>query len=104
WQDYVDETILLVNTTPLGMEPNIERSPVKEAEKSLLSDKICYDIVYTPFKTVFLQRAEKTRATTINELDMFIQQGNRSFELWTSKTYQVEQIHKELLKILSNGH
>lgn len=104
WQRYAREAALLVNTTPLGMQPNIEESPVKESEKHLLTGKICYDIVYTPLKTTFLRQAEEAGATTISGLDMFIQQGNRAFELWTGKTFPVERVREKLLEVLTNEH
>jgi shikimate dehydrogenase len=103
WQDYAKETALFVNTTPLGMSPKVQESPVKEAEKQLLSGKICYDIVYNPLKTVFLQRAEKVQATTISGLEMFIRQGSRSFELWTGKNFPVDLVRNELTKTLTNA-
>jgi shikimate dehydrogenase len=104
WQDYAKKTAIFVNTTPLGMVPDTGESPVKEAEKRLLTGKICYDIVYNPLKTTFLQRAEEAGATTISGLEMFIQQGNRSFELWTGKTFPVNLVRKELMNALKNAH
>jgi shikimate 5-dehydrogenase len=34
---------------------------------------------------------------------MFIQQGNRSFELWTGKTFPVNLVRKELMNALKNA-
>jgi shikimate dehydrogenase len=103
WQSYAREAVLFANTTPLGMDPDTGNSPIKEPEKHLLSDKICYDIVYNPLKTTFLRRAEEAGASTISGLEMFIQQGSRSFELWTGKSFPVDRVRKELINVLRDG-
>jgi shikimate dehydrogenase len=102
WQNHAKEAALFINTTPLGMAPKIQESPVKETEKQLLTGKICYDIVYNPLKTTFLQRAEDAGAVTISGLEMFIRQGSRSFELWTGKSFPAGLVRNELTKKLMN--
>lgn len=96
WPAFLDDAGLIVNTTPLGMHPNVKQSPVRETEKQFLADKICYDIVYNPLKTRFLKMAEEVGARGIGGLEMLIQQGSRSFELWTGKPFPVEMIRAKL--------
>ncbi|SMO41209.1 shikimate dehydrogenase [Fodinibius sediminis] len=96
WTSYADEAVLIVNTTPLGMDPRIDTSPVKDAEQEFLAGRICYDVVYNPLKTKFLALAEKAGATTIGGLEMLIQQGSRSFELWTGRPFPIDNIRKLL--------
>ena len=96
WTTFADESMLIVNATPLGMSPETAKSPVREAELSVLADKICYDIVYNPVETRFLQQADEAGATTINGLEMFIQQAGKSFELWTGKSFPVDKIRETL--------
>ncbi|MFH5831858.1 shikimate dehydrogenase [Halalkalibaculum sp. DA3122] len=100
WSAYSDEASLIVNTTPLGMEPNIDASPVRDSEREFLSGKICYDIVYKPNKTRFLQQAEQAGATTIGGLDMLIHQGSESFKIWTGKPFPTEIIKEKLNEYL----
>ena len=97
---HVEESTLIVNATPLGMHPNYSESPLNLNQYHQLNGKICYDIIYNPDKTTFLEHAEKEGAVTINGLDMFIQQGSKSFELWTGKSFPVETVRKELLDAL----
>ena len=48
---------LLVNATPIGMHPEIDRSPLSAAEMdSLLPDTIAYDLIYTPAPPCFCSR------------------------------------------------
>ena len=96
WPSWAEEAVLVVNATPLGMYPKTSRSPVRDGEKQYLSERICYDIVYNPIKTSFLQQAESVGATTIGGLEMLIQQGSRSFELWTGNPFPVDKIRNKL--------
>jgi shikimate dehydrogenase len=96
WQAYADESVMLVNTTPLGMHPNTNRSPVQEQDAHLLEGKICYELVYNPLETTFLKQARQFQAETIGGLDMFIAQGAKAFELWTGKSFPTQQISKAL--------
>lgn len=73
---------LIVNTTPLGMTPNIETSPLPE-NSTLPADTFVYDLVYNPRETklVRVARAQGLSATT--GLGMLIEQAALGFELWT---------------------
>lgn len=96
WTAYAPESTLIINATPLGMEPNTDASPVNDQETSLLKDKICYDIVYNPLHTKFISQAESAGAETIGGLDMLIHQGARSFKFWTGKEFPLGLIKMRL--------
>ena len=88
---------LIINTTSLGMTPNIEDTPTDLAE-SFNSSQIVFDLVYNPLKTRFLELAEQQGATIIDGLKMFAVQGARSFELWTGTTIDADETYNELKK------
>lgn len=92
WSALAEEAALVVNATPLGMEPDTGGSPVRDSEISFLAEKICYDIVYKPLETRFLRQAKESGARTIGGLEMLIHQGSRSFELWTGKPFPLKEI------------
>jgi shikimate dehydrogenase len=73
---------LIVNTTPLGMAPNVDRSPLPENAQLSRQTKI-YDLVYNPRETKLVRdaRAKGLQATT--GLGMLIEQAALGFELWT---------------------
>ena len=79
--DFSDMT-LLVNTTPIGMTPHIDQSPLP---KPLLLPRhvSIYDLVYNPRETKLVRdaRAQELKATT--GLGMLIEQAALSFEIWT---------------------
>ena len=84
--DIVDEamlknTPLIINTTPLGMYPNVNSLPPIPYE-ALGPSHLLFDLVYNPEKTAFLQRGERFGAECINGYDMLVYQALASWEIW----------------------
>ena len=86
---------LIINSSAIGMSPDIDDSATS-IEKSFNSDQIVFDVVYNPVQTKFLQLAASQGATVLNGLKMFVEQGAKSFELWTGEKMQKEKIYKTL--------
>lgn len=101
WQAYADEVSILVNTTPVGMYPQTNHSMIEDVDVDLLEGKICYDLIYNPEMTKFLRQAESVNGVVVNGIEMFIQQGSKSFELWTGKRFPIDIIKSTLLTKLS---
>jgi shikimate dehydrogenase len=76
-----DGVEIVVNTTPIGMAPDVEQSPIPAA--ALAGSEVAYDIVYVPEKTRFLRDAEARGLRTVGGLGMLVHQGRASFKLWT---------------------
>jgi shikimate dehydrogenase len=75
---------LIVNTTPVGMSPNTDRSPWPE-NCPLPPGGAIYDLVYNPFDTKFVKEARAQGLSAITGRGMLIEQAALSFELWTGK-------------------
>jgi shikimate dehydrogenase len=73
----------LINTTPVGMMPDTEQSPV--ARDNLVNFRWVMDVIYHPFPTKLLKEAEAKGCIAISGLDMFIHQGVEQLRLWTGK-------------------
>jgi shikimate dehydrogenase len=73
---------LFVNTTPVGMTPNIEQSPLLE-NLSLPQHVFVYDLVYNPRETKLVRDARSQGLQAAIGLGMFIEQAALAFELWT---------------------
>lgn len=73
---------LIVNTTPLGMTPNIDQSPLPE-NLSLLQNVVVYDLVYNPTETKLVRDARSQGLKATTGLGMLIEQAALSFEIWT---------------------
>jgi shikimate dehydrogenase len=86
WQELpnlIPQADLLVNTTPIGMYPKVEYSPLSAEEMAHLpSGAIAYDLIYIPKPTQFLQQAEKQGAIAIDGLEMLVQQGAAALKIW----------------------
>lgn len=88
---------LIVNTTPLGMSPQVDRS-IWPDRQPFPADSFVYDLVYNPAKTRFMQQALDSGCRTSNGLGMLIHQGAIAFELWTGQKPD-NQIMKESIGI-----
>ena len=74
---------LIINTTPLGMAPQINTYPDLPYE-ALTQKHYVYDLVYNPEQTVFLQRSAAAGAKTMNGLGMLYAQAEASWQIWNS--------------------
>ena len=74
-------TQLIVNTTPLGMFPNVETLP--DIDYKCLSKKhIFFDLVYNPEITTFLQKGIERGCIIITGSKMLISQAERAWQIW----------------------
>ncbi|WP_036482413.1 shikimate dehydrogenase [Myxosarcina sp. GI1] len=88
---------LLINTTPVGMSPNVDNSPVDAiAMKKLKPDAIAYDLIYNPSPTKFLQLAKDNGAVSIDGLEMLVMQGAAALEIWLQQPVPVEVMRQTL--------
>ncbi len=86
---------LIINTTPMGMHPQIDDSATTIKE-SFVKGQIVFDVVYNPVKTKLLRLAESQGATIVTGLKMFIEQGAKSFELITGEKMPVDKVYQAL--------
>ena len=83
---------ILINTTPVGMSPNVDFCLVPE--KALKPGMIIMDIVYIPKITKLLHIASEKGCRIVEGLGMFIYQGAEQFRLWTGKDAPVDRMKK----------
>ena len=81
--ELIQQYQIIVNTTPLGMQPNINQKP-SLPYKNLNSQYLCYDLIYNPAKTAFLQQAELYGAVIMNGSEMLQIQAEESWKIWNS--------------------
>jgi shikimate dehydrogenase len=90
---------LIINTTSMGMAPNIDDAATTIKE-SFIKDQIVFDVVYTPVYTKLLTLAQSQGARIVTGLNMFVEQGARSYELWTGEKMPVEKVIKTIQSYL----
>ena len=96
-QDLVGQTQLLVNTTPVGMYPYIDSSPMEAKVMAKLAPQaIAYDLIYTPNPTKFLQQAQNRGAIAISGLEMLVQQGAAALEIWLQQSVPVDVMRESI--------
>ncbi|PHM08897.1 shikimate dehydrogenase [Nostoc sp. 'Peltigera malacea cyanobiont' DB3992] len=101
----IPQANLLVNTTPIGMYPKVDESPLSVEEiANLPTGAIAYDLIYIPKPTQFLQQAEKQGAIAIDGLEMLVQQGVAALKIWLHlETLPVEVMRQALQNHLGLG-
>jgi len=101
----IPEANLLVNTTPIGMYPKVDESPLSVEEiANLPTGAIAYDLIYIPKPTQFLEQAEKQGVIAIDGLEMLVQQGVAALKIWLQQeTVPVEVMRQALREDLGLG-
>ena len=98
FKEQLQQSDILINTTPLGMTPNIDEMP--PVDISLLPEgALVYDVIYTPAKTKFLATAEELGYPILNGMSMLANQGIEAFRLFTG----VEPDEEVMLKALKEA-
>ena len=74
---------LIINTTPLGMFPNIEACPAIPYDL-LTPEHHLFDLTYNPALSTFLTKGMQMGATIQNGQQMFVEQAEQSWRIWNS--------------------
>jgi shikimate dehydrogenase len=81
-KEVIDNHLLIVNTTPLGMYPNVETFP-QLPYQFLGQNHLLYDLVYNPLETQFLKKGiENGVKSTHSGLEMLHGQAEKAWEIW----------------------
>ena len=89
----MSEIDLLINATSLGMHPD---DPLLITPEIVPPNMFIYDVVYNR-KTPLLKLAKEKKLACLGGLDMLVQQGALSFEMWTQQKAPIE-VMKEVLR------
>jgi shikimate dehydrogenase len=82
--DQVEQTRLIINTTPLGMYPEVDTFP--DLPYKAITDKhLLFDLVYNPEETRFLSLGKEQGAAIVNGYDMLVYQAEGSWEIWNKE-------------------
>jgi shikimate dehydrogenase len=87
------DTDLIVNATPLGMNPS---DPAPIPARLLAPHHMVFDCVYGPSKTALLRAAEQAGARAANGISMLLHQGALSFSIWFDREPPTEAMRKAL--------
>ena len=79
----IEFNTLIINTTPLGMSPEIKNYP-KIPYEGLTEKHLLFDLIYNPSETLFLKYGRAYKCLTKNGLEMLQIQAEVSWNIWNS--------------------
>lgn len=82
-REMMDRHTVIVNTTPLGMFPNVDACPDIPYEW-LTPEHLLYDLLYNPDETLFMRRGKERGAVVKNGLEMLLLQAFAAWEIWNN--------------------
>lgn len=89
---------IIINTTPVGMYPNIEGLPIDPSRFKNLEGAI--DAIYNPLRTMFVQKSRDCGAIAEGGLYMLVAQGVRAAEIFLDKDFSKEETDRVYKKIM----
>lgn len=99
-ESYLDDADILIDTTPVGMDPHINDEPIVTAE-NMHEDLVVFDAVYNPNETVLIKQAIKAGARPVYGIKMLLYQGAESFKIWTGVDAPIDIMEDALRKTLN---
>lgn len=88
------DTDILVNSTSIGLFPNIHERPDIDYDSVTAGMVVC-DVIHTPM-TPFLKQAQDRGTQIVDGLGMLVYQGAIGFKLWTGLDAPVDVMHRAL--------
>jgi shikimate dehydrogenase len=82
-EDLLSSHTLIINTTPLGMYPDVDAAPELPYD-AIGPEHYLYDLVYNPDPTLFLKKGMQRGATTENGSEMLRIQAEESWKIWNT--------------------
>ncbi|MBM3475379.1 MAG: shikimate dehydrogenase [Armatimonadetes bacterium] len=98
-REAVTQSDILVDSTSVGMHPNVDVPPVIPPDWMHAGQLVC-DLTYNPRETTLLRAARPAGADTLDGTGMLVHQGAIAFEIWTGATAPVETMREALLRAL----
>lgn len=89
---------IIVNTTPVGMHPDVDSSPIKE--ECIGNAEVVMDIVYNPIETKLLSYAKKAGIKNVNGMYMLVGQAVKAQEIFNATIIDKSIIKKIYDKVV----
>lgn len=85
YEQVTDEVVtshtLIINTTPLGLFPNVIEAP-QIPYNAITKGHLLFDLIYNPEKTLFLKKGEEQGASILNGYEMLVLQAEENWRIW----------------------
>jgi shikimate dehydrogenase len=97
-KDYMENINIIINSTPVGMSPNIDNIPIEP--ELILKKHTVFDIVYSPHTTKLLKVSKGKGCRIIHGIEMLLNQGAKQFEIWTGEKAPISVMEKAVRKYI----
>lgn len=97
---FISDADILIDTTPIGLHPNVSDEPIVKAE-DIHEELVVNDIVYNPNETALLKEAIKANAKVVYGIKMLLYQGAESFKIWTGSEAPIDVMESKLKETLN---
>ena len=97
---YLADADILIDTTPVGMHPNIDDEPIAKSV-DMHEDLVVFDAVYNPNETVLIRQAINAGAKPVYGIKMLLYQGAESFRIWTGREAPADVMEDALKRTLN---
>ncbi|HEY7091086.1 MAG TPA: shikimate dehydrogenase, partial [Tepidisphaeraceae bacterium] len=77
---------IYVNTTSVGMHPNVDQSPLGDRLPNFAPGSLVFDTIYNPSQTKLMNQAAAVGANVVGGIEMFVRQAAAQFQAWTGKS------------------
>lgn len=97
------DAAIIVNTTPLGMYPNVDASPLDLT--SFTKCEAVVDVIFNPRKTRLALQAEELGIKAVTGLEMLVAQAKQAIEYFLDKKLNdkiINEVYLELLQRIEN--
>jgi len=89
---------ILINTTPIGMHPNVNEVPFDR--KYIQRTTIVVETIYNPEQTLLIKEARETGCRVVTGVDVFIRQAALQFERFSGETPSLELMRNEFKRAM----
>ncbi|MDF2941775.1 MAG: hypothetical protein K0S01_633 [Herbinix sp.] len=93
------DAAVIINTTPLGMFPNMEASPMDLT--TFTKCEAVVDVIFNPLKTKLTLQAEALGIKAVTGLEMLVAQAKQAIEYFLDITLEekvIDEVYQELLE------
>ena len=98
--DYIDTVDIIVNCTSAGFGDQEMQSPLSEKKiENLKKSTIVFDIIYQPLKTKLLEIADNYDISTLNGLEMNLEQAVLAYQYAVKSNKNLDKIRKIMSQI-----
>ena len=99
-EDYMADADILIDTTPVGMHPNVNDEAIVDAG-GMHENLVVFDAVYNPNETSLIKQVIKANAKPVYGIKMLLYQGAESFKIWTGQNPPVDVMEEALRNTLN---